>query len=494
MSDAHAPMAERGAGRPSMEMDGHHQEMTAGQRDDMLVEHHRRTLWVPLLLALLGVWMLSSPFTLGYTNLEPGPDLVRVTEERQLDPVETRALRMAWSDGISGLLLAGLGLAWAAKPRRPVLPWAGCAVGIWLLFAPVLLWSPSAAGYANATVVGALVIALTILIPGMPGMIRIMRMGPEIPPGWSYNPSSWLQRAPIIALGWVGFFFARYLAAYQLGYTDYAVDPFFGEDTVEILDSDVSRAWPISDAGLGVVAYTLEALMGYMGGTSRWRTMPWMVAFFGILVVPLGAVSIFLVIMQPLAVGAWSTIALITAAAMLVMIPLTLDEVVAMGQFVLRKRREGAGLWRTFIYGDTVDGGGDDDRSPSFPPPAGRAAAASVWGVSVSWTLLASAAIGIWLMAAPAVLGSDAAAADSDHLVGALVVCVAVIAAAELARAMRFLNIAFGVWLLAAPWLLEGAGAAGVVSNMSAGVALLALSLPKGPISERYGTAERFIR
>lgn len=477
----------------SMQGSGHG-DMSEEERDDMVVSHHRRTLWVPTLVVLLGVWMLSSPFTLGYTNLEPSPDLVRVTQERLLDPVETRALRVAWSDGISGILLILLGLAWAAKPRRPVLPWTISIVGMWLLFAPIALWSPSAAAFANATIVGALVIALAILIPGMPAMIQIMRMGPEVPPGWSYNPSSWLQRAPVIVLGWVGFFFARYLAAYQLGYIDYAVDPFFGNDTVRILDSEVSRAWPVSDAGLGVFAYTLEALMGYMGGTSRWRTMPWMVTFFGILVVPLGAVSIFLVIMQPVAVGAWSTIALVTAVAMLVMIPLTLDEVVAMGQFVLRKRREGKSLWRTFIYGDTVEGGGPDERSPRFPPPPGKAVAASVWGVTVPWTLAASAAVGVWVMAAPAVLGARSSVADSDHIVGALVVCVAVIATAEVGRIVRFLNMGFGAWLLLAPWLLDGATGAAIVSDMVAGLALLALSLPKGAIRESYGGAERFIR
>jgi len=156
-----------------------------------------------------------------------------------------------------------------------------------------------------------------------------MKPGPERPPSWSYNPSSWLQRTPIIALGWMGFFFARLMAAYQLGYIDSLWDPFFGHGTEQILNSDISLAWPISDAGLGVFAYTIEALMGYMGGTDRWRTMPWMVTFFGFLVIPLSSVSIFLIIMQPVSVGTWSSYALVTAAAMLVMIPLTLDEVAA---------------------------------------------------------------------------------------------------------------------------------------------------------------------
>lgn len=78
--------------------------------------------------------------------------------------------------------------------------------------------------YATDSVVGILVIALSILVPGMPGMPLIMKMGPETPPGWSYNPASWYQRAPVIALSFVGLFISRYLAAYQLGYIDLPTD------------------------------------------------------------------------------------------------------------------------------------------------------------------------------------------------------------------------------------------------------------------------------
>ena len=42
------------------------------------------------------------------------------------------------------------------------------------------------------------------------------------------------------------------------------------------------------------------------------------------------------------------------------------------------------------------------------------------------WNLLLCAALGVWLMAAPAVLGATGAAANVDHLVGALIVGVAV--------------------------------------------------------------------
>lgn len=88
-----------------------------------------------------------------------------------------------------------------------------------------------------------------------------MQMGPEQPPGWSYNPSSWLQRTPVVALAWVRFFFAGSWSAYQFRHIDSLWDLFFGDGTEVILDSDISHAWPISDAGLGVFSYAVEALM-----------------------------------------------------------------------------------------------------------------------------------------------------------------------------------------------------------------------------------------
>src|SRR3546814_5746771 len=52
-------------------------------------------------------------------------------------------------------------------------------------------------------------------------------------------------------------------------------------------------------------------------------------------------------------------------------------------------------------------------------------------------TLLATAAVGLWLLAAPAVLGTSGAAADSDHLVGALIVTITAVALAEPTRAFQ---------------------------------------------------------
>ena len=235
----------------------------------------------------------------------------------------------------------------------------------------------------------------------------------------------------------------------------------------------------------------VEALMGFMGDKARWRTMPWMVTFFGILVVPLGIASISLIILQPVAVGAWCTPCLIAALAMLIMIALTLDEVVATVQFLVQARREGQPLWRTFWLGGTLAEAGPDAASVR---PDGVTAKAMVWGVALPWNLLVSAAVGLWLMASPTVFGSRGGAAHSDHIVGALVVTVAIIALADVGRAARFINVAFGAWFIAAPWLLNGATTTAAWNDVAVGIALILLSLRRGPVRERYGTWQRFIR
>ena len=57
--------------------------------------------------------------------------------------------------------------------------------------------------------------------------------------------------------------------------------------------------------------------------------MPWLVVLFGLMIAPLGITSIFFVIIQPIVIGTLSTVALIGAAAILIQIPYSLDELIA---------------------------------------------------------------------------------------------------------------------------------------------------------------------
>jgi len=213
-----------------------------------------------------------------------------------------------------------------------------------------------------------------------------------------------------------------------------------------------------------------------------------MVAFSGILVVPLGLVSITLIILQPLAVGAWCTPCLIAAAAMLTMIALTLDEVVATLQFLGQARQEGQSLWRTFWLGGTLR----DQPATGAVHPDVVSVRAMAWGVALPWNLVLTVGIGLWLMLTPWALGVTGTAAHSDHLVGALIVTTAMVALADVGRAVRFVNILLGAWIVVAPWILGGASSASRWSDLVAGVLVILLSLPRGPIGERYGTWQRF--
>lgn len=169
-----------------------------------------------------------------------------------------------------------------------------------------------------------------------------------IPPGWNYNPATWPQRLPLIGLALVGMGIATYLTLFQVGVVETVWEPFFGDGSRRVLESDLSRVLPIPDAALGAFGYFVDALAGVIGGTRRWKTMPWIVVVFGLAVGPLGAVSIALVMSQPLVVGAWCTLCLGSAVVSLLMIGPAMDEMLASLQYMKRIHEEGKPFWRYF--------------------------------------------------------------------------------------------------------------------------------------------------
>ena len=173
-------------------------------------------------------------------------------------------------------------------------------------------------------------------------------MNRQNPPNWSYNPSDWSQRVPIVALALIGFAIASYLALYQWRVIDAVWDPFFGEGSVTVLNSKVSRILPIPDAALGALGYLADAVTGVIGGRDRWRRMPWIVIVFALAVGPLGATSILLVILQPVVYGAWCTLCLASALVSIVMIGPAMDELLASLQFIKRERDAGRSTWHAF--------------------------------------------------------------------------------------------------------------------------------------------------
>ncbi len=451
-------------------------------------QYDHRTVWVRIFTIFLGLWLIVAPGTFGY-----------------------KCIIMTRSDIITGIIIVLFGLADLIRPRVSI-KWILFFIGMYLNLAPVLFWAPDAASYLNDTVVGNLLIGLAILVPGAEDML--LPRSQEIPPGWSYNPSSWLQRAPVVVFGVFGWFVARYLGACQLGYIDiHSVwDPFFGTDsTYHVIASDLSKSFPFADGALGAFAYNLEALLGLKGGTARWRTMPWLVVGFGILVIPLGFCSIILVMCQPIIVGYWCGLCLTMAFCMLVMIAFTVDEVVAVIDFLGNCRRKGHSLWTVFWHGHISEDSKTDTRTPHFNAPLNKSLSAVAWGVSIPWNLLLTALAGAWLMLSPdclhaagetvqkigALLGLTSSggmvllrplmAADAAHVLGALFVVISVISWGEVVRPLRFVNILLALILLASLWLIPERSPMHYWNDMIVGIVVILFSFRRGRILERYG-------
>lgn len=191
----------------------------------------------------------------------------------------------------------------------------------------------------------------------------------DTPPGWTTNPSLWGQRLPIIGLALIGTGIAGYLGAFQLGLIGSVWEPFFGDGSQTVLTSKTSHVLPVPDAVLGALSYVADAVTGAIGGTKRWKTMPWIVIIFGIAVGPLGAISILLVILQPVLYDSFCTLCLASAVVSVAMIGPAVDEVLASLQFLKRRRTQDRSLWRAFWGVD-----GNDDVTP---PPTELAGAGS---------------------------------------------------------------------------------------------------------------------
>jgi hypothetical protein len=170
---------------------------------------------------------------------------------------------------------------------------------------------------------------------------------PNIPPGWSYNPSEWSERWPVLALALGGCGIATYLGLYQVGALPHVWEPFFGNGSEYILkQSAIAREFPIPDALLGAVVYLVDAAADALGGRTRWRTLPWAVLLLGLVGSGLGVAGILLGIMQPVLFDHYCTLCLASAACSLLMVGAILDEVLAALQHLKRERAGGKSWWQ----------------------------------------------------------------------------------------------------------------------------------------------------
>ena len=82
--------------------------------------------------------------------------------------------------------------------------------------------------------------------------------------------------------------------------------------------------------------------------------------------------------------------------------------------------------------------------------------------------------------------------AHAHHIIGSLVLTVVSIAAAEVARPVRYVNILLGVVLMTVPFMFSADITTNIIS-IGLGIALIALSVRRGLIREHYGNWNRWI-
>ncbi|PAX07768.1 NAD-dependent epimerase/dehydratase family protein [Sphingomonas lenta] len=437
---------------------------------------HRDTRWAHFANIGLGAWILTQPVM-----------------------IEVREPWLFWSEIVLGAALmvtASLSLSWRLGWAR----WATAGVAALIMAVPFVFWTRNPAAFLSDTIVGLMAFGFAICTKPEVGPTPLAALtGPTTPPGWSYNPSSWTQRMPIILLALVGLLVSRYLSNYQLEQIENVWEPFFPgsaadpqNGTEEVITSSVSEAFPVPDAALGGYTYALEILTGIVGTQRRWRTMPWLVVLFGLMIAPLGITSIFFIIIQPIVIGTWATLTLIAAAAMLIQVPFSLDELLATIQFIRRRARAGRPWLRVFLFGDT-DEGTRDQPADEFDRGPG-AVFRDMWtgGVSLPWNLALAALAAAMLLFTRLTFGAEGLMADLDHLIGSLALTVISIAVAEVARPARFLLVPLGLALFATPFI-AGAGTGHMIASIAVGAALIALSLRRGAIRNRYDRWNKYL-
>lgn len=102
------------------------------------------------------------------------------------------------------------------------------------------------------------------------------------------------------------------------------------------------------------------------------------------------------------------------------------------------------------------------------------------------WARIINMLLGLWLMAAPDILGYDRPAADNDRIVGPILATFACVAIWEITRSLRWVNLLLGLWLILAPWVL-GFPTDATINSTAVGAVVTALPFVRGRMTHRFG-------
>lgn len=108
------------------------------------------------------------------------------------------------------------------------------------------------------------------------------------------------------------------------------------------------------------------------------------------------------------------------------------------------------------------------------------------------WARIVNFLFGLWLMAAPALLGHVGTPAEvNDRIVGPLIASFAFVAIWDVTRGLRWVNTLLGLWLIAVPFLLgawvQDWSFPATINSVLVGLYVTALSLVRGAVQHHFG-------
>ena len=103
------------------------------------------------------------------------------------------------------------------------------------------------------------------------------------------------------------------------------------------------------------------------------------------------------------------------------------------------------------------------------------------------WGAILNTVLGLWIMSAPGIFHYGSAASDNGHIVGPVIVTIAVVSMWEATRGVRKWNYPVGAWLILAPWILGYDSTIAIVSNMATGMGVIIFATISGKVEKRFG-------
>ena len=103
-----------------------------------------------------------------------------------------------------------------------------------------------------------------------------------------------------------------------------------------------------------------------------------------------------------------------------------------------------------------------------------------------AWAQVLTAFLGIWLMAAPTVLGYGGLVSPIHRIVGPVTAAFAIVAISPHMRPLRWMNLPLGGALVVSPFLVD-AGTAATLNGVVVGLAVVGLGFVRGEVTESFG-------